>query len=444
MDSQDTLKLIKDSGIKFVAFQFTDFFGKLYALWVSAAEVETGIHEGIGMSGWPHFTPVEKSDVLLRPDCNSFKVLPWSTEGGKVAAVMCDMYFPDGEEVGEAPRTVLKRAVLKARQTLGEHIDIYAAPECEFFLLKRDEKGELVLHDTGSYFSAEPADRGFELRNEISNALNDMGMQVGKHHHEAPRTKHELVIQHDRALNIADKIQFVKLVIRKLAHTQGLIATFMPKPFEWEYGAGWHTHLSLVDRDKGNNIFYDPNGKYGFSDTGLYFMAGLLRHARALVSITNPTVNSYKRLVPGSQAPIYVAWSKFNRSALVRIPPAAPMGTRFEYRCSDGACNTYLSLASLICAARKELPPEPVDQNIYELTDGERQRLGIDTVPGSLHEALEALEQDEVVQNALGPLYPRYLKAKKDEWHEYSYCVHEWEREKYLDDSGTIPYLKYK
>jgi glutamine synthetase len=223
----------------------------------------------------------------------------------------------------------------------------------------------------------------------------------------------------------------------------------MPKPFEWEYGAGWHTHMSFFDSKTGGNLVFNENGKFGISDIGLYFMAGLLKHARALVAITNPTVNSYKRMVPGSQAPIYVAWSKFNRSALIRIPAASHKGTRFEYRCSDGTCNTYISFAALICAGldgviKTEQPPEPVDENIYELTAQRRNELLIETIPANLGDAIEALEGDEIVRNALGASYESYVQSKKEEWHEYSYHVHEWEREKYLDDSGTIPYLKFK
>jgi len=450
MDGDEVFKLIKDRNIKYVALQFVDALGKLYALWVPPSELEVGLTDGVGMSGWPYFADVEKSDVLIKPDLNSFRVLPWSREGRRVAGVMCDIYHPDTrEEVEESPRSLLKRAVQKLKREIGEEIDVYTAPELEFFLLTRTENGELRLHDAGSYFSPPPADKGYELREDICQALDQMGISVVKHHHEAPKGKHEINIEYDTALGMADKVQFVKLVVRKFADDRGLVATFMPKPFDWEYGAGHHTHISLMNGATGDNISHSGEGEYGFSDLGLYFISGILRHAKALVAITNPTVNSYKRMIPGSQAPIYVSWSKFNRSVLLRIPVSPPKGTRFEYRPSDGSCNVYLSFTALIYAgldgiARKEFPPPPVDENIYELAEEERTKKGIETIPTSLGEALEELKRDEVIKSAIGPLLQKYLRLKSDEWREYSYKVYDWERQKYLDESYPLEYMKFK
>jgi len=447
----EIIKLVKENKIEFIALQFVDFLGKLYSLWIPSGELDSKIEEGEGISGWPYFAPVEKSDIILKPDLDSFRILPWRrSDGNGFAGVMCDMYWPDTlEEVKEAPRTLLKNAIRNLKQSVGEDVDVYGSTECEFFLLTRSEDGQLHLHDGGSYFSSPPSDKGFQLREDICHNLNEMGIKTIKNHHEAPKGKHEIIVNHDEALKISDKIQYVKLVIRKMASDVGLIATFMPKPFDWEYGAGWHTHLSLMNQ-AGKNLFFSKSSDNGISELGLHYIAGVLNNARGLAAITNPTVNSYKRLVPGSQAPIYVAWSKYNRSALLRIPPGTTSkATRFEYRASDGSCNTYLSFAALIHAGldgikKGKLPPPPVDQNIYELTEKERAEKGIKTLPSNLGEALAELKKNKIICNAINPLTDKYINSKNAEWKEYSYKVYDWEREKYLDDSDPVSYLKFK
>jgi glutamine synthetase len=448
MDGNDVFKLIKDRGIESVALQFVDSLGKLYSLWVPPSELEAGAEDGIGMSGWPYFADVEKSDVLIKPDLNSLRVLPWSREGRNVAGVMCDIYHPDTrEEVEEGPRYLLKRAIRELKSTIGDDVNLYAAPEIEFFLLKKNEKGELEVQDDGSYFSSPPADKGYELREDMCRALNQMGIKVVKTHHEAPPGKHEINIEYDKALNMADKVQFVKLVVRKLAHDRGLIATFMPKPFSHNWGAGHHTHISLLNEETGENLLYSSEGEHGLTDLGLYFISGILGHAKALACITNPTVNSYKRMLPESQAPMYISWSRFNRSVLLRIPASTPGATRVEYRPSDGSCNVYLSFAALTYAGldgitKKELPPRPRDENVYALTKEERINRGIEELPKSLGEALEELEKDEVIKGALGLLFQKFYRLKSAEWMEYSYNVYDWERRRYLDDRETMEYLK--
>lgn len=439
-------KLIEEHNIAYVALQYVDLFGKIYQLWIPSSALETASERGVSVSGWPYFGTLERSDVILRPDLSSFRLLPWRKGKSPAAGVMCDIYRPEtNEEVRESPRYLLKKAVRKLKDVLGEEVCVHVAPELEFFLLMRDENGCLLFHDTGSYFSPPPADKGYELRENICLCLKTMGIEVEKSHHEVPRGKHEINIKHDEALNMADKVQFFKLLVRKLAADQGLIASFMPKPFDWEFGAGWHTHISLVDEKKKQNLLYSSGTKHGLSKLGTHFMAGILKHAKALAAVTNPTVNSYKRLRPGSQAPIYIAWSKYNRSALLRIPAATPQGTRFEYRASDGSCNVYLSFAALIYAGldgvlnEDQLPP-PVESNIYKLTEKERSRMGIGKLPSNLAEALVELENDEVIKEALDPLTPKYLAAKWREWNEYSYKVHEWEREIYLEES--YPYME--
>lgn len=443
MELNEIKKTISDHNVQSIALQFVDAIGKLYSLWIPSNQLESVIKDGAGMSGWPYFAPIERSDIILKPDFESFRVLPWSSKGKGYAAVFCDLYEPTGSEIiKEAPRSILKSAIKTLKEKLGEDVEACIAPECEYFLLKRTEQGELKFHDNGSYLSLPPVDKGFEVRDDVTHALIKMGINVEKNHHEVPRGKHEIIIEYDKALTMADKIQYVKQVIKMMAYERGIIASYMPKPFDWELGAGWHTHFSLTKN--GKNLFYDEDSKYGISDTGLFFIAGLLRHARALPLITNPTVNSYKRLVPGSQAPIYVAWSKFNRTAFLRIPASTPQATRFEYRASDGACNVYLSFAAMIHAgldgiARKEMPPEPVDENIYVLTAEERQEKGIDQLPGNLGEAILEFERNETIRQAIKPLDDKYLSLKKAEWHEYSRKVFDWERERYLDENSTTP-----
>ena len=448
MDTKEVLKVIKERGVESVALQFVDALGKLYSLWVPPSELEAGLEDGVGMSGWPYFADVEKSDVIIKPDLGSFMVLPWSLEGRAVAGVMCDIFHPDTrEEVDEGPRYLLKRAIRELKKAVGDHVNLYTAPEMEFFLLKTNERGEFEVQDDGSYFSSPPVDKGYELREAMCRGLNQMGIRVVKSHHEAPPGKHEINIEYDKALNMADKVQFVKLVVRKLASDQGLMATFMPKPFSHNWGAGHHTHISLLNEATGENLLYSDEGEHGLSDLGLYFISGILKHARALASVTNPTVNSYKRMLPESQAPMYISWSKFNRSVLLRIPASTPGATRVEYRPSDGSCNVYLSFSALAYAGldgitKKEPPPPPYDENVYALTKEERIKKGIEELPKSLGEALAELEKDEVVKGALGALFRKFYKLKSDEWTEYSYNVYDWERKKYLDDRDTVPYLR--
>ncbi len=443
MDVNEALKMIKDNGIAFVALQFTDAQGKLYALWVRPEELETGLKYGIGASGYPYFTGHEESDLLLKPDMSSFRVLPWLTNGRAMGSVMCDIYQANkSEELEEVPRFLLKRAIRKLKKEVGENVNLFTAPECEFHLIKRGDNGELRLHDQGSYFSPPPTDMAHELREEVCHALDQMGIRVIKQHHEAIRGKHEIDLEYDNALDISDKVQLAKLVLRKLANDRCLIATFMPKPFNVPGGAGWHTHVSLMDEKREKNLFHSSEGKYGLSDLALHFIAGVLRHAKALTALSNLSVNSYKRLIPGYQAPIYISWARNNRSTLIRIPASPPRGTRFEYRATDGLCNYYLFYAALICAGldgivKSESPPPPFEGNVYALTEGERLKRGIESLPGSLGEALEELKKDEVINSALKPLTPRFLRLEGEEWNEYSTRVHEWERQKYLEGHFT-------
>lgn len=444
MDNEEIFKAVKDKNIEFVAFQFTDALGKLYALWVRPSEIEVALEQGIGISGYPYFTGHENSDLLLKPDMNSFRVLPWSNNGRNSGMVMCDIYHADKpkEELEEVPRALLKGAIRKLKKEVGDNVNLYAGVECEFHLVKRTEDGRVCLHDQGSYFSPPPTDMAFELRNDICRALDQMGIKVIKQHHESLRGKHEIDIEFDKALNMADKVQINKLVVRKLASDRGLIATFMPKPFNVPGGAGWHTHVSLIDEKVEKNLFYSSESKHSLSDLALHFIAGVLKHAKALTAVSNIAVNSYKRLVLGYQAPIYISWAKYNRSTLLRIPASPPKGTRFEYRSTDGLCNYYLFFAALILAgldgiAKGEIPPAPTEENVYAFTEKEKIKRGIEKLPGNLGEALQELKKDEVIQCALQPLTPKFIRLKSEEWEEYSNRVHEWERQKYLEEHFT-------
>jgi len=444
MDKDKAFEVIKEKDIKYILLQFTDSLNKLYSLWVPPAEVESSLEEGIGVSGWPYFVPHENSDVVLMPDMQSFRVLPWNYNGRNVSMVMCDVRYADRpEEIEEVPRTLLKRAVKKLKAEIGENVNLYVAPEGEYFLVKRDENGQPRLPKEGSYLVTPPGDFADELREAICHALTEMDVKVYKQHHEALRGKHEIDIEYDEAIRMADKTQIYRMVVRKLASERDLIATFMPRPFNVPGGAGWHTHVSIMDEKDKTSLFYSDKGEYGLSDLALHFMAGVLKHARALAAISNSSVNSYKRLVPGLQAPTNICWAKNNRSTLIRIPASSPKATRFEYRASDGLCNYYLFFAALIYAgldgiAKGELPPPPTECDVYALTAEEKKQLGIKNMPGSLGEALEALKEDEVIKGALEPLTPKFLQLKEAEWRDYSYTIHEWERKRYMEEFFTL------
>lgn len=442
MTPSEIEELIRKHDVRTIALQFVDIGGVLHTLWIPvdllSAVAEEGIHtDGSSLAG---MVDVSKSDVKLIPDMGTFVVLPAQLFPERVARVVCDIYEPESDRPFELdPRYVLRQAINKARDTLGPDTGYYTASEIEFFLLKRDQSGELELVDQGRYLATPPADRGADLRLEMAAALRSMGVVVEKHHHEVPHGKNEFNLQYSHAVHMADTIYLVKFLVKQMADQAGLVASFMPKPFHGEYGCGLHTHVSLIDDDRGQNLFADPNADLGLSQTATHFLAGMLSHARALAGITNPSVNSYKRLVPGWEAPVNISWARYNRSVLVRIPPGRGRGTRLEYRPTDGACNFYLAFACILAAGldgiqRKLEPPAPVEEDIYKMTAEERSRRGIEVLPGSLGEALAELSADEVLRTGLGsPLMTRFLDLKHKEWHEFNTLVHAWERKKYLD-----------
>jgi glutamine synthetase len=427
--------------VKEVALQFTDLSGALHSLWVPAALLPGVLDEGIHMDGSSvDMVEISESDLKLKPDVSTFLVLPPGLFAHRVARVMCDVFEPDSDRLFRiSPRYVLKKAVETSKRTLGRSATFNACSEMEYFLFRRDEGGNIQRYDEGGYLATPPADLGIDTRLEITENLRTVGILVEKHHHEVPPGKYELNLPYSNAVKMADTVYMVKLIVKMTAARRGLVASFMPKPFHDGYGAGLHTHVSVTDEGRMTNLFYDPKGRYGISRLGMSFMAGILHHARALAALTNPSVNSYKRLVPGWEAPVYVSWAKYNRSVLVRVPPGKGMKARLEYRPTDGSSNFYVAYAGILAAGldgvrRKLQPPDPVEEDIYHMSQKQREERGIEVLPGNLGEALDEFRKDEYLKEALGDGFcGKFLELKEREWRSFNSTVHEWERKRYLD-----------
>jgi len=422
----------KEKGVKHVNILFTSLTGKMHSVQIPLDEFEGAVDHGIGFDGSSvGFVNIEESDLMLKPDPSTFKIAMF--EDPPVGLAIGDIY--EGDRLSPLdPRGILKKTVEKMKKSLGEGVEYYVSPEIEFWLFKGG--GELSFHDHGSYFSLPPEDLGYKIRLEISSGLRSIGIYPVKIHHEVPPGKHEIDFKYSYALKTADNTIFYKYTVRSIASNYGLIASFMPKPFYSEYGAGMHTHQSLYDSIKNINLFHSDDG---LSDTALYFIGGLLKHAKGITAITNSSVNSYKRLVPGWEAPVYITWARFNRSALIRVPMSTkPERVRIEYRATDSSCNPYLAFAVLLSAGvdgiiSKIDPPEAIEEDIYRMTTDERRKKGIETLPANLGEALLEMENDFIAKETLGEkAYERFLTLKKKEWFEYNIHVHEWERKKYL------------
>ncbi|HHY98424.1 MAG TPA: type I glutamate--ammonia ligase [Firmicutes bacterium] len=434
---EDVMRKAKELDVKFIHMQFTDITGVLKNVAIPVEQLEAALNGDIMFDGSSieGFVRIEESDMYLRPDPSTFTVFPWTIGNGTIARLMCDIYSPDGTPFEGCPRNALK-AVLKEAADMG--FAMMAGPEPEFFLFNRDEGGRPTTStcDQAGYFDLSPIDLGEEARRDMVIALQSMGFEIEASHHEVAPAQHEIDFRYADGLKTADNIATFKFVVRVVAQRHGLNATFMPKPVFGVNGSGMHTHQSLFAGDE--NAFFDPNGKYQLSDVALWYIGGLMKHARAFTAVTNPTVNSYKRLVPGYEAPVYIAWSERNRSPLVRVPAARGKRTRLELRSPDPSCNPYLALAVMLKAGldgikNKILPPEPVNKNIYALSPAERKEMGIDSLPGSLAEALEELQKDEVIMSALGPhISQRFIEAKQLEWDIYRTQVHKWEIDQYL------------
>ena len=436
-EKNEILTRAKELGVKFIRLQFTDILGVLKNVAITTEELEKALDGELMFDGSSilGFVPIEESDMSLRPDPKTFAVFPWRPRDGAVARLICDVYNPDGTPFAGCPRNTLKRTLAEAAKS---GFTMQVGPECEFFFFYVDEQGRPTLktHDEAGYFDLSPVDFGENARRAIVLALEEMGFEIEASHHEVAPGQHEIDFKYSDALGVADKIVTFKFVVRTIAQRHGLHATFMPKPVFGINGSGMHMHQSLF---RGNqNVFYDSDAPDGLSDFARYYIGGLLKHAPALTAIASPTVNSYKRLVPGYEAPVYIAWSEKNRSALVRIPAKRGLSTRVEYRSPDPSCNPYLAIAACLQAGldgikQNILPPEIVNRNIYHMSNEERKELGIGTLPGNLAEALEELKADTVIVKSLGEhVFNHFLEAKTKEWDNYRIQVHQWEISEYL------------
>ena len=434
---EDILKRADEEAIEFIRLQFTDIFGQLKNVAISRAQLKKALDNQIMMDGSSieGFTRIHESDQYLYPDLNSFAVLPWCDAAHKVARLMCDVYNPDGTPFEGDPRFILKR-VLKRAAALGYTFN--AGPECEFFLFETDAHGKPTTHtgDDAGYFDMAPIDHGGDVRRDVCLALEKMDFEIEASHHECAAGQHEIDFKYAEAMQAADNIMTFRMAVKTIAQQHNLHATFMPKPIFGVNGSGMHTNMSLFK--DGVNLFYDPNGERGLSSDAYHFIAGILTHIRNMTAITNPLVNSYKRLVPGYEAPCYVAWSASNRSALVRIPASRGQSTRIELRCPDPSCNPYLAFAVCLAAGldgieRKLMPPEEITENIYAMNKDERQAHGIINLPTSLAEAIECMKSDSLILDTLGPhVSNRYIKGKLAEWHDYCIRVTDWELNRYM------------
>lgn len=433
----EVLQLAEEWDVKFVRMQFMDIMGKPKNVAIPVEQLPKALDGEIQFDGSSieGFVRIEESDMNLVPDLSTFIRFPWKPKEGSVARLICDVYTPDGRPFTGCPRSQLKKIIAEADE-MGYSMN--AGPEAEFFLFHTDEEGKptLYTHDQAGYFDMSPSDHGENARREIVLTLIEMGFEVEASHHEVAPGQHEIDFKYDDALSTADKLATFRLVVRTIAQRHGLHATFMPKPVFGINGSGMHTHQSLFKGE--DNVFFDPDGEYQLSKLAMNYIAGTLEHAPAFTAVTNPTVNSYKRLVPGYEAPVYIAWSQHNRSPLVRIPARRGLGTRVELRSPDPACNPYLAMAVMLKAGldgikRDLTPPEPEDRNIYAMTAAERQERNISSLPSNLGEALDALSGNKVILDALGEhIWNRFMEAKAIEWEKYNMAVHPWEVESYL------------
>jgi glutamine synthetase len=435
--AKDVLELAHAQQVRFLRLQFTDILGINKNVEVPASQFEKALAGDIMFDGSSieGFVRVEESDMLLRPDFATFRVFPWGDPHNRVARVICDVVNPDGSDFAGDPRHVLKRQIARAAAA---GFVMNAGMEAEFFLFRPTPEGgaATLTHDVGGYFDLAPMDRGEDARRAIVAMLEQLGFEVEAAHHEVAHGQHEIDFRYADALTTADNIATFRFVVKHVAQQFGLIASFMPKPVFGQNGSGMHTHQSLFR--KGENAFFDGTREFGLSQTAHHYIGGLLKHARGMSAITNPLVNSYKRLVPGFEAPVNVAWSMKNRSPLIRVPERRGTGTRVELRSPDPAANPYLALAVMLAAgldgiATEATSREPVNENIWEMSFRERRRLRIDDLPRDLNEACDELDKDAEMKDALGPhVTEHFLTAKRQEWSDYISQVSAWELEQYL------------
>ncbi len=445
--SSDLIARVQEDGVRFVSLQFTDILGTIKSVTIPVGRLEEVMEQGLWFDGSSieGFARIYESDRVLVPDPATYQVFPWSAPERRRARLICDIYGPDGQPALSVPRQALKRMLARAAERGGYVYNV--GPELEFFLFKRNSENSSgyptrpAPHDVGSYFDFSPRDEAQQVRSEIVLALEEMGMQVEMSHHECAIGQHEIDFRYADALTSADNAVTFKYIVRAIAATYGIYASFMPKPIFGIAGSGMHTHQSLFDTE-GQNLFYDADDEYRLSRLAYNFIAGQMEHARALSAVVAPTVNSYKRLTPGYEAPVYICWAHLNRSALIRVPAHGAWhksAARAELRCPDPSTNPYLAFAAMLAAGfdgiERDLDtPPPVNEDVYDFDERTLRERAIGTLPGTLAEALDALEQDGVIQEALGPdITDAFLRAKRAEWDEYRIQVTNWELERYLE-----------
>lgn len=434
LSRDDIAKLVQENDIQFIRLQFTDLFGQLKNVAITPSQLAKCLDnkcmiDGSSIEG---FVGIEESDMYLYPDPDTFAVLPWRPQQGKVARFICDIYKPDGTPFEGSPRYILRKQLERAR-SLGYTFNV--GPELEFFLFHTDVEGNPTVetHDNGGYFDLGPTDMGENARREMVLVLEQMGFEIEASHHEVAPGQHEIDFRFDDAMTTADRVMTFKLAVKTIAQKHGLHASFMAKPITGVNGSGMHTNMSLMRGAE--NAFFDATDPLGLSLTAREYIAGVLSHIKGITAITNPTVNSYKRLVPGFEAPVYIAWSPSNRSPLIRIPAARNAATRIELRCPDPTCNPYLAFAIILAAGldgieRKLTPPPSTEVNIFRMTAAERAKAGIDSLPGSLAEALDLMKRDKLAKDVLGEhVYSRFIEAKEQEWDDFRTRVTPWELE---------------
>jgi glutamine synthetase len=433
---RDVMKIVKERNVSFIQIWFTDILGILKGFAIAPSELEGALTEGMGFDGSSieGFARIEESDMIAMPDPSTFGFLPWRPKERPVARMFCDILQPDGSHYEGDPRYVLKRVLQRAAD---KGYKLYLGPELEFFYFSNNERPETI--DKGGYFDTRPLDLASDLRRDTIFTLQEMGIQVEYSHHEVAPSQHEIDLRYDEGLKMADNTMTYRVAVKEIARKHGYYATFMPKPIFGENGSGMHTHQSLFRGDI--NAFHDPGDQYHLSDIAKSYIAGILRHAREITAITNQWVNSYKRLVPGYEAPVYISWARRNRSAMVRVPmykPGKEQATRIEYRSPDPACNPYLAFAVMLAAGLKGVDenyslPDPVEEDIYEMDEEAREKAGIISLPGSLFEAVQELEKSDLVRETLGDhIFNKFIANKKIEWDRYRTHVSGYEIESYF------------
>jgi len=435
---EDIMKLVEQNEVKFINLQFCDIFGISKNVSITVEGLERALEgkcmfDGSSVDG---FARIEESDMYLCPDPNTFMIFPWNEHNGKTARLICDVKMYDGTTFEGDPRYILKKAVKKLNEMGYDSFNV--GPECEFFLFITDEKGEprTITQDKGGYFDLSPVDLGENARRDICHVLEKLGFKIEASHHESAPGQHEIDFKYMDGLSTADCLLTFKQVVKTVASRNGLYATFIPKPITGVSGSGMHTNMSIVKN--GKNIFYSETDPNALSQEAYWFIGGLIKYARDITAVTNPLVNSYKRLVPGHEAPMYVAWSGKNRSAMIRIPSSRGESTRIELRSPDPACNPYLALSLILSAGMEGIknkiqPPSPYEKNIYDISEAQRAEIGIEKLPESLMEAINCMKNSELVKEVLGEhIFEKFIEAKTLEWYDYKKYVTQWEFDQYL------------